>query len=190
MKFFLNMDNLKVNNVIDLRTLDKNLIVPKEFEKKLNTIEKSRLLQAQLLEQGLAMDDVVQAGGCRIVEASEKQKKDFRLADPNYASNRLLEFLEKFYQEFGWVVPIEELEGLGFEEGEKILLAAGYRRRDLAKSESTIADYLTDIYFILYNEDDEELDKKSFVQHWNINDDPLNDDGTNDFLVKEFWSQV
>lgn len=87
-------------------------------------------------------------------------------------------------------IELKKLERLSFEEGEKILLEAGYRATESSESESTIADYMLDSYFVLSDEDGEELDRKSFVQHFNRNTDPANDDGSSDFVIKENWEQA
>lgn len=87
-------------------------------------------------------------------------------------------------------VELNTLKNLNFEEGETILLEAGYSATEGYQSDSTIADYLLDSYFVLSDEDGEELDRKSFVQHLNRNNDPANDDGSSDFVVKEGWEQA
>lgn len=87
-------------------------------------------------------------------------------------------------------VELNTLKNLNFKEGGKVLLEAGYSQAETMKSDSTIADYLLDSYFTLSDEDGEELDRKSFVQHLNKNEDPDNDDGSSDFVVKEGWEQA
>lgn len=88
-------------------------------------------------------------------------------------------------------VELEELEGLSFEEGKKILLEAGYYEYPSdTEDESNIADYSTDEYFRLDDNEDNEIDLKSFVRHWNRNNDPFNDDGSADFIIKEYWWQI
>lgn len=192
-KYFKNLE-VKENDVLD-GTIREKLVVPTGFNKKLNDIEIGKLLQAQLLEDGLALDSVTILGGSRIVSASENYKSEnkekFKLIDSN-TSNRLREYLDKFEKEFGRIVYLSELNGLSFEQGEQLLLDCGYEQVESVESDSTIADYLLDIYYSNDNEDadGEEIDRKSFAKHCNRNDDPLNDEGTRDFIVKQGWEQV
>lgn len=67
----------------------------------------------------------------------------------------------------------------------KILLEAGYVQ-DVVKD----CDYILDTYFTLYNEEDEEIDVKSFAQHMKIDNSPMNDDGSSDIVLSEEWQQV
>lgn len=87
-------------------------------------------------------------------------------------------------------VKLKELENKNFEEGEKILLKAGYVQQDSARDDGVDCDYIFDTYFKLFDDDDEEVDVKSFVQHMNVNSDPLNDDGSEDFVVRELWVEL
>ena len=179
---------VKENDVIDGRTLSEKLVIPKDFKKQLNSIEIGHLLDAQLLENNLALDSKTILFGNRVIEASENLKKNFKLINPNYSSKRLLEYIDKFNKEFG--VPIFQLQNLSFNEGEKILLAAGYKATESEESDSTIADYIIDFYYTLFDEEGETLDIKSFVQHKNKNSNEYNDDGGMDFVVKEGWEQA
>lgn len=89
MKNYFNVE-LKENDVVDLKKIKEKLIVPEGFQKELNDIEMGQLLNIQLLEEGLKLDSLVQAGGCRVVKAS----KGFKTTENK--SNRLKEYLSKF----------------------------------------------------------------------------------------------
>ncbi len=89
------------------------------------------------------------------------------------------------------VVELRELENKNYEEGEKILLEAGYNQNDSGKdTECNDCDYAVDIYFTLFDENDDEIDIKSFTTYCNYNNTETNDDGSEDFIVKKGWEQV
>lgn len=88
-------------------------------------------------------------------------------------------------------VNVEELKKLNYEEGKKLLLANGYVQTDTGISEDAPScDYISDEYFTLFDEDGEELHIVSYSQYMNKNDDPSNDDGSADIVVKEGWEEV
>ena len=88
-------------------------------------------------------------------------------------------------------ININELTEKTYDEGKEILLNAGYVQNDSAQDDNaTGCDYILDTYFTLYDEEGEEIDAKSFVQHLNKNNDESNDDGSADIVVKEGWAQV
>lgn len=93
MKKYFNLE-IKENDSIDFRSLTEKLVIPQGFKKELNFIELVQLLDMQLLEDGLRMDNVFQAGGCRVIRAS----KNFKVID--IGSKRLKEYLALFDK--GW----------------------------------------------------------------------------------------
>lgn len=94
------------------------------------------------------------------------------------------------------MVSIEELQKLNYEDGKQLLLANGYAEMDPGREEEAPScDYILDNYFTLYGEEDEdgnveELHNVSYSEYRNRNDDPQNDDGSDDFVVKEGWEEV
>lgn len=88
-------------------------------------------------------------------------------------------------------IEIKELEKKNFEDGEKFLLENGYVQSDSATDDqSSYCDYIIDTYYTLYSEDGEEVHVVSFVRCYNKNNDPANDDGSADFVVREYWTEV
>lgn len=89
-------------------------------------------------------------------------------------------------------VDINILKKLSYEDGKKLLISNGYiQATESATSEdSTISDYIADINFSLFNNENEEVHTVSFSQYLNKNDDPLNDDKSLDFVVLERWEEV
>lgn len=88
-------------------------------------------------------------------------------------------------------VELKELENKNCEEGEKILLEAGYEQNDAVKdSECNNCDYVVDIYYTLFDESNDPVDIKSFVTYYNYNHSETNDDGSEDFIVKAFWNEM
>lgn len=89
-------------------------------------------------------------------------------------------------------VDINILKKLNYEDGKKLLISNGYiQATESATSEdSTISDYIADINFSLFNNENEEVHTVSFSQYLNKNDDPLNDDKSLDFVVLERWEEV
>lgn len=85
-------------------------------------------------------------------------------------------------------INVEELKGLNYEDGEKLLLANGYKQTQQAiDDEVNECDYIVDTYFTLYDEDEHTI---SFIQYMNKNEEPANDDGSSDFVVREYWDEV
>lgn len=63
---------------------------------------------------------------------------------------------------------MEELGKLNYEEGAKLLEALGYVHGDSADDEAAgIAERVSDTYYILYDEKDEEIDRVSWVMYYN-----------------------
>lgn len=88
-------------------------------------------------------------------------------------------------------VNIEELKKLNYDDGEKLLLTNEYVQNDAGRTdEAPLCDYIEDIYYTLYDEEGEELHKVSYTRHMNKNNDAENDDGSEDFVVKEGWEEV
>lgn len=84
-------------------------------------------------------------------------------------------------------INVEELKGLNYEDGEKLLLANGYKQTQQAiDDEVNECDYIIDTYFT-FGEDEHTI---SFIQCMNKNEDPANDDGSSDFVVREYWDEV
>lgn len=66
-------------------------------------------------------------------------------------------------------VDFEELKKLNYEEGTKMLEALGYVREDGADSEAAgIAERVSDTYYVLYDEKEEEADRVSWVMYYNL----------------------
>lgn len=66
-------------------------------------------------------------------------------------------------------VNFEELEKLNYEEGAKLLEALGYVNEDSADDEAaSIAERVSDTYYVLYDEKDEEIDRVSWVMYYNL----------------------
>jgi len=88
-------------------------------------------------------------------------------------------------------VSLEELAGMSFDDGSKVLLESGYVQTDSAKDDDAIdCDYISDTYFKLFDDEDNEVDIKSFVQHMKKNMDEGNDDGGLDVVLSEGWEQI
>lgn len=86
---------------------------------------------------------------------------------------------------------VEELKKLNYQDGVNLLTELGYVQNDTGITEEVPScDYIIDTYFILFDEDDEELHKVSYSQYMNKNNEPSNDDGNSDFVVKEEWQEV
>lgn len=84
---------------------------------------------------------------------------------------------------------IKELNTLSFEEAEKKLEELGYIQDDNADSTDTnVADYVSDTYYHLYDEDDNELDTISFEQHYNLKNQGTEDEEMN--VILEKWGHV
>lgn len=81
---------VKENDVVDFITIREKLVIPEGFKKELNFTEMQQLLNMQLLENGLRLDSLFQAGGCRVIKAS----MNFKVR--NDKSKRLEEYLSKF----------------------------------------------------------------------------------------------
>lgn len=95
------------------------------------------------------------------------------------------------------MIAIEELQKLNYEDGKQLLVANGYLELDDAGYEegAPSCDYILDYYFTLFGEEDEdgnmeELHKVSYAKYMNKNDDPKNDDGSEDFIVKQGWEEA
>lgn len=87
-------------------------------------------------------------------------------------------------------IELSVLEKLDYESGEKLLLDSGYIQNESAECEGIDCDYILDAYFTLFDEDDEEVDTKSFVQKFNKNSNESNDDKSDDFLLSQSWQDV
>lgn len=85
-----------INAVIDIKNIEP--VIPTEFKKNLNVLEKIQLLNDQLLYKGLQLDSIAFLGAkmkIRIVEANKNAKHIEEMHD---RSNRIREYLEKFEQ--------------------------------------------------------------------------------------------
>lgn len=87
-------------------------------------------------------------------------------------------------------IELRNLKGLNYEEGSNLLLSSGYLQNDSACSDGADCDYILDTYFILFDDDGDEIDVKSFVQKFNKNEDALNDDKSGDILLSERWDEA
>ncbi len=77
-------------------------------------------------------------------------------------------------------IELEVLQGKTYEEGEKILKAVGYYNSDSAQdNDCPSADYVTDEYWTLEDEDGKEIDIKTFEQFYN-----------GDEIVREGWNDA
>lgn len=66
------------------------------------------------------------------------------------------------------MIDINTLHNMSFEEGKIYLKENGYVQNDSASSiDTTISDKVEDIYFTLYDEDDQELDVISYCMFYN-----------------------
>lgn len=78
-----------------------------------------------------------------------------------------------------------------YEQGKKILENLGYIQDCSAEdSQNECCDYVLDTYFNLYDEDGDVIHTVSFVEYYNKNDDVTNDDGSMDYLVKSYWTEI
>lgn len=87
-------------------------------------------------------------------------------------------------------VDLEELKNLSYEEREKLLESLEYYTDGVAShdEECPISDYVEEVQWTLYNEEDEEIDVISYSCFYNKN--PKDPEGLSDFIVKEEWSRV
>lgn len=77
-------------------------------------------------------------------------------------------------------IELEALQGKSYEEGVKILEAAGYYNSDSAQDDNCpSADYVTDEYWTLEDEDGKEIDIKTFEQFYN-----------GDEVLRERWNDA
>ena len=66
------------------------------------------------------------------------------------------------------MIDINKLHNMTFEEGKIYLERNGYVQNDSASSiDTTISDRVEDIYFTLYDENDQELDVISYCMFYN-----------------------
>lgn len=66
------------------------------------------------------------------------------------------------------MINMNKLHNMTFEEGKIYLERNGYVQSDSASStDTTISDRVEDIYFTLYDEDDQELDVISYCMFYN-----------------------
>lgn len=64
---------------------------------------------------------------------------------------------------------MEELGKLNYEDGAKLLEALGYANEGSADDEAAgIAERVSDAYYVLYDEKDEEIDRVSWVMYYNL----------------------
>lgn len=93
-KYFKNLIP-EINTTVNLKDLE--LTIPDGFNCTLNSIEKSQLLNDQLLEYGLQLHNVIFMGCQEIVKANKKAKH----IEENYQiSNRLRYYLELFNSQY------------------------------------------------------------------------------------------
>ena len=66
------------------------------------------------------------------------------------------------------MINMNKLHNMSYEEGKVYLERNGYIQSDSASStDTTISDRVEDIYFTLYNEDDQEVDVISYCMFYN-----------------------
>lgn len=87
-------------------------------------------------------------------------------------------------------IDISVLKGKTLEEGAKILETAGYIADGNGTTESNISDFVSDTYYTLFDSDDVELDKISYVEYLNKKSNSEPDDEPDYDVVKSSWEKV
>lgn len=85
-------------------------------------------------------------------------------------------------------VDMTKLKKMNFDEGKKYLIGLGYKDEDYAviDRDAPSCDYIIDYRFTNY----EDKHKVEYTQFYNTNNDPANDDGSEDFVIDEYWNEV
>lgn len=86
------------------------------------------------------------------------------------------------------MINMNKLHNMTFEEGKIYLEQNGYIQSDSASStDTTISDRVEDIYFTLYDEDDQEADVISYYMFYNQVADRENEDIE---IISEGWETL
>lgn len=84
-------------------------------------------------------------------------------------------------------VDFEELKKLNYEKGAELLTAAGYVNFDSIEADAEkIAQFVSDDYWVLYNDDGDKIDMLSWVEYYNL----ISDIGEHFDVVREGWERV
>lgn len=82
-------------------------------------------------------------------------------------------------------IDIEILKKLNYEEGAELLTAAGYMEDCGATADAAgIAQFVSDCYWVLYNEEGDEIDTLSWVMYFNTTSDGESE------IIREEWERV
>lgn len=86
------------------------------------------------------------------------------------------------------MIDMNKLHNMSFEEGKIYLERNGYIQSDSANStDTTISDRVEDIYFTLYDEDDQEVDVISYCMFYNEIGNRENEDIK---IISEGWEAL
>lgn len=86
------------------------------------------------------------------------------------------------------MIDMNKLHNMSYEEGKVYLERNGYIQSDSASStDTTISDRVEDIYFTLYDEDDQEIDMISYYMFYNEVGDRENEDIE---IISEGWEAL
>lgn len=86
------------------------------------------------------------------------------------------------------MINMNKLHNMTFEEGKIYLERNGYVQSDSASStDTTMSDRVDDIYFTLYDEDDQEVDVISYCMFYNQVTDRENEDIE---IISEGWEAL
>lgn len=89
------------------------------------------------------------------------------------------------------VVDIETLKKMSYEDGVNLLQESGYFCPNGCEDRDAIGcDYIYDEYYKLIDDDGDTVHLVSYAKHMNRNNDPLNDDGSLDYIISEGWEEV
>lgn len=88
------------------------------------------------------------------------------------------------------IISMNELRDLDHEHGASVLTAAGYVEKDTVTSSiSGCTDFVTDEYWVLYNENDEPVDVITYAEFFNIIKHNVDDIDDVD-IISNSWQRV
>lgn len=86
------------------------------------------------------------------------------------------------------MINLELLKEKTYEEGKKILEAEGYIEHDNAEGEGTSCDVINDTYFLLENDEEEEIETVSYAEYCNIT--RCEDGARLGHIIRAEWSSL
>jgi len=159
----------------------------KSIEELENLIEREEDKDSEIVDIRILVENILFEYSFPLTEDEEINEQDgwwhvFSLIDGEIGEIDRLEQLEREEIEMK-KIEIKKIKNMSFGEGKKVLEAAGYFESDSGRTESNISDYVEDIYFSLFDEDDEEIDKVCYACYCNYVE------GDEDDIVKEGWEE-